>query len=163
MRRRWRWGVVGLLVACLAGLPAVVSAMPVNVGAVDPVRLLGKVARSAAQPYQGYSVAQGTFSLPTLPLAGDVPGLLSGTTYLRSWVTTPTRWRVDAIDPFSETDMHTDGVNAWLWDSTRQRSTPVRMLQGRVSRGRQTCFLRNSGGASPKQRSATVADFGLPR
>lgn len=75
-------------------------------------------------------------SLPNLPQTGGLAGLVSGTTRLRVWQYSSTRFRVDQLSDDGEVDTITDGADVTQWDSTREEVTdtfgaqPLRLPQG---------------------------------
>jgi hypothetical protein len=119
-RRRWALVLAG--VGTLCALPALVGALPVNAGVVDPAQLRARIL-AAEVPYAGYAESAGSLGLPDLPAIGDVGGLLGGRTALRTWYASPTQWRVDAITPTGEHDLYLTPAGSVTWDYEGSRRT----------------------------------------
>jgi hypothetical protein len=135
-KAQWRWIVVAAVVAVLASLPSLVSALPVPAQRVSAAQLYDRIRASARQAYQGFAVSTGKAGLPTIPQLGDVAGLLNGDTQLRVWYAAPDRWRVDQIDTGSERDLYQAPGRQVLWDFGARQLTeitgnqPVRLPRG---------------------------------
>lgn len=116
MRRRWRWSVVGAVVAVLVALPFVVSALPVARSAVDARTLLARIRASVSVPWSGYAQSTGGLALPVSTGAFSVNDLLGGTSRLRVWWRGGEDFRVDSIGATGETDLHRTPAGTWTWD-----------------------------------------------
>src|SRR6266545_3427426 len=113
----WRWLVLLAAVALLAGLPALVAAMPVSAPSLTAAELLAKVRGSTAVPYQGYAESRASLGLPDLPVVGRQTALLGAITRIRAWVASPTLWRVDELTAIGERDLYHDESGTLEWDS----------------------------------------------
>ena len=114
-----RWLAVGLGVAVLSSLPAVIAAWPAPAAAVDPTRLRGLILASADRPYQGYVDSQGELKLPDLPVVGEVLALARGATRIRTWYAGPRSWRVAVLTTTGERDIYRTADGTFLWDFER--------------------------------------------
>lgn len=119
--RPWRWLVLLGAVALLAGLPALVAAMPVSAPSLTAAELLAKVRGSTAVPYQGYAESRASLGLPDLPVVGRQTALLGAITRIRAWVASPILWRVDELTTVGERDLYHDESGALEWDSGSSR------------------------------------------
>src|SRR6185312_15818580 len=88
-----RWLAVAVVVAVLCAVPGIVAAWPVPATRVDPGVLRARIRASANQPYQGYALSSAALGLPALPRLSDVTSLFDGSTQLRAWYSSATRWR----------------------------------------------------------------------
>ena len=101
----------------LVVVPSVVSALPVEVAPIEPARLAEKIMGSAERPYHGYAESSGRLGVPELPNLAQVSSLLTGTTRIRSWYDSPTRWRFDVLSPFgNERDTYGTPLGDAIWD-----------------------------------------------
>ena len=112
-----RYLTVGVVVALLVGLPAIVGAIPVSAKRIPVATLLARVMASATVPYTGLASASGSLQVPDLGVGSEVPALLSGTNRLRAWWAGPTRYRVDRVTFAAESDVYRAGNRVWTWDS----------------------------------------------
>jgi hypothetical protein len=111
-----RWSLVTGVAAVLVVVPTVITALPVSVAAVEPARLAELIMKSADRPYQGYAESSGRLGVPELPNLKQVSSLLTGTTRIRSWYDSPTRWRFDVLSSFGgerDTFRLPDGEGIW--------------------------------------------------
>jgi hypothetical protein len=115
-QRQRRWTLVALAAAALVVLPVLVGVLPTRTGRVDPERLRALIMRSEDQPYQGYAESHGTLGLPDLPELGDVTSLLNGTTRIRSWYGSTSRWRFDVVSTAGERDVRRTPDGEFVWD-----------------------------------------------
>jgi hypothetical protein len=122
---RWRWVVVGLGVAVLASLPALISARPVQVSPLSVADLYARMRASTTQPYQGFVTSNGTAGLPSIPQLSDAIALLNGETQLRVWYAGPQRWRVDQIGEGTERDLYQAADYQVLWDFGANQLTTI--------------------------------------
>jgi hypothetical protein len=112
-----RWSLVAGAAAVLVVVPTVVEALPVEIAPIEPARLAEKILRSAQRPYQGYAESSGRLGVPELPNLTQVSSLLTGTTRIRSWYDSPTRWRFDVLSPLgNERDTYGTPLGEAIWD-----------------------------------------------
>lgn len=112
-----RWSLVTGVAAVLVVVPTVVEALPVHVSPIEPARLAEKILRSAERPYHGYAESSGRLGVPELPNLTQVSSLLTGTTRIRSWYDSPTRWRFDVLSPLgNERDTYGTPLGDAIWD-----------------------------------------------
>ena len=123
--RSWRWAVVAAGVAVLAALPSLAGALPVRSSDVPPAELAQRIRASAAVPWSGYAESRGTLVLPDVRELGEVPGLVGGTTRMRTWWRGPKQWRIDTLSLTGETDVIRDADGTWTWESADQRATRI--------------------------------------
>ena len=120
--RGWqRWLLVGLGVALVSSLPAVIALWPPPAVAVDPARLRDLVVASADRPYQGYVDSRGHLNLPDLPVIGDVLALAGDSTRIRTWYAGPGSWRVATLTATGERDMYRTAEGTYVWDFERSQ------------------------------------------
>jgi hypothetical protein len=112
---------VGLGVAVLCSLPALVALRPAPAVAVDPTRLRDLVLHSADRPYQGYVDSRGNLRLPKLPVLGDVLALAGDQTRIRAWYAGPTSWRVAVLRTTGERDIYRTPNGTYVWDFERDQ------------------------------------------
>ena len=111
-----RWGVVGAAIAALCALPGVVAALPVHAATIAPATLRARILAAAEHPYQGYVESDGGLDLPELPQLGTVSDLLSGSTMIRTWYSTPDLWRTDVLTATGEQDTYGTAGGTWSWN-----------------------------------------------
>ncbi|WP_143590646.1 LolA family protein [Thermoactinospora rubra] len=136
-----RWGVP---VAAVAVIGAAVAAGPViaAVGA-DPVlpertasRLLADAAAAARRsdgppPMSGTVTKTASLGLPQLPGGPESPAaLLSGAHEAKVWYGSHDRLRVALPGEMSEKNLIVNGEQAWLWDSSSNTATKIKMPAG---------------------------------
>jgi outer membrane lipoprotein-sorting protein len=138
--RRARWAVPAAIVALAGGVLAG-SAAP---NAVAAPRL---PARSAAQllaalrtqaqapPLSGTVSETVSLGLPALPSgilgAATAPAaLLSGSHSVQVWYSGPEHYRIAVPQSLSEYDLVRNGNNAWLWDSSANSVTHIKLPAG---------------------------------
>jgi hypothetical protein len=128
--------VVGLGIAVLVSLPALLAARPVHAPELPVADLYAKMRASANQPYQGFAVSDGTAGLPSIPQLADAIALLNGETQLRIWHAGPQSWRVDQIGEGTERDLYQATAYQVQWDFGANQLTtitgdqPLRLPQG---------------------------------
>ncbi|MCA1710342.1 MAG: transcriptional regulator [Actinobacteria bacterium] len=113
------------LLAGLVALPTVAAALPVRDVTVPPGELVKRIRASADVGWSGYAEARGRLVLPDVRELGDVPGLIGGTTRMRSWWRGKQSWRVDTLSLTGEDDVVRDDVGTWTWESADRRATRV--------------------------------------
>jgi hypothetical protein len=114
-----RWLAVGLGVAIVCSLPAVIAAWPTPAVAVEANRLRDLVLGSVDRPYQGYVDSQGRLDVPALPVVGEVLALAGGATRIRAWYAGPRSWRVAVLTTTGERDIYRSPDGTFLWDFER--------------------------------------------
>lgn len=125
-----RWAVVGLLVAVLAALPALLAARPAGDRPVPAARLRAAALASAGVAFSGYAQSAGGLSLPVTDRLTSVADLLSDRTSMRVWWRGPADYRVDVVGAAGEDDVHRDRTGTWTWDyeartATRAAAVPL--------------------------------------
>jgi hypothetical protein len=121
--RSWqRWAAVTLGVAILVAIPNLIAALPVHGRNLSASQLLARVRASSALAYSGLVETHGTLSLPGIPNTGDIAALLSSTTRIRVWWSSPAEYRVDELAVDGEFDTAVQGGKTAQWDSTRNRA-----------------------------------------
>jgi hypothetical protein len=116
-----RWLAVGLGVALVASVPAVIAAWPAPAVAVDAGRLRELILGSADRPYQGYVDSQGRLDVPALPVVGEVLALAGGATRIRAWYAGPRSWRVAVLTTTGERDIYRAPDGTFVWDFERNQ------------------------------------------
>jgi len=132
MARLLRWCAVAAGVAVLVSLPPIVARLPARDSAVSAADLLAGIRASGQAGYSGYAEAVGGLRLPLTDEFAGLVDLFGDRTRLRVWWRGETDWRVDAIDPTGETDLHRDATGTWTWhyesnSATRAGETGVRL------------------------------------
>jgi hypothetical protein len=120
-----RWGVVGVAIAVLCALPSVVAAWPVHAAAVAPATLRARILAAADHPYQGYAESDGGLALPELPQLGTISDLLSGSTMIRTWYSSPDLWRSDVVTVTGEQDVYQTELGTITWNFETGQITQV--------------------------------------
>src|SRR5918993_4495541 len=92
-----RWAAVGVLVAVLVSLPAVVGALPVRDEDVSATDLRTAALASDAVAFSGYAESAGGLSLPVTDQLTSVADLFSDRTTMRVWWRGPSDNRVDVV------------------------------------------------------------------
>jgi hypothetical protein len=123
--RQWRWALVAVGTAALVSIPAIVDAWPAKASEIDASSLRARIMASADTPYQGYIEGHGGIHLPDLPGAADLSTLISDTSRIRIWYSSPDRWRSDLLYSGGERDRYKTPTGLWVWDSGTHRSTFV--------------------------------------
>ncbi|MGY2004053.1 sigma-E factor regulatory protein RseB domain-containing protein [Blastococcus sp. SYSU DS1024] len=118
-----RWAVVGVVVAVLVALPALVGALPVADPAVPAAELRAAVLASADLQYSGYAESAGGLALPVTGQLDSVADLLSDRTEMRVWWRSPDDHRVAVITTAGETGIHRDARGTWTWEYERATAT----------------------------------------
>lgn len=103
----------------LCALPVAMAAWPVPQPDIDAGALRNRVLASVGQPYQGYAESHGRLGIPDLSELGEVRGLLTGTTRIRSWYTGPDAWRVATLSTTGEADVYRVAGSTFRWDFER--------------------------------------------
>ncbi len=112
--------------AAVCALPVLINALPVAVGRpADAAQLRARILASANVPYQGYAQSNGALGIPTLHELSDVTAMLDGTTRMRAWQASATRWRVDALSDAGEHDTYRAPGGTFAWDSGSELLTEV--------------------------------------
>ncbi|MGY1985810.1 transcriptional regulator [Blastococcus sp. SYSU DS0669] len=124
-----RWAVVGVVVAVLVALPALVGALPVADPPVPAAELRAAVLASDDVTYSGYAESAGGLALPVTRQLDSVADLFSDRTEMRVWWRGPEDHRVDVITAAGETGVHRDARGTWTWQyeaasATRAAATP---------------------------------------
>ncbi|RZU31326.1 LolA family protein [Blastococcus saxobsidens] len=125
-----RWAVVGVAVAALAALPALVGALPVGDCPVPAAELRAEVLASDGVTYSGYAESAGGLALPVTDQLDSVADLFSDRTEMRVWWRSPDDHRVDVLSAAGETGVHRDARGTWTWEyeraaATRAATTPL--------------------------------------
>ena len=115
---RRRYVTILLVFALIAGLPAIIAALPVSVGPASAATLLARIQASGGIPYTGLASSSGQLELPDLGIDAAVTDLLTSTSRVQVWWSTPTRYRVDQQSFDGEIDTYRNGARTWTWDSS---------------------------------------------
>jgi hypothetical protein len=126
MTRSWRWLVVLAGVAVLVAVPFAVRRIPVAGSSISAADLLHRIQSSADVRYSGFAESTGGLALPVSNRFNSLNELFGATTQLRVWWRGSHDWRVDAVTPAGETDLHGDRAGTWVWDY--ESNTAVRAL-----------------------------------
>ncbi|CAA9337462.1 MAG: hypothetical protein AVDCRST_MAG48-3462, partial [uncultured Friedmanniella sp.] len=118
-----RWAAVGVLVAVLVSLPAVVGALPVEDTDVSAAELRAAVLASGSVGYSGYAESAGGLALPVTDQLTSVADLFSDRTTMRVWWRGATDHRVDVVTTAGETGVHRDAEGSWTWEYERATAT----------------------------------------
>lgn len=118
-----RWAAVGVLVAVLVSLPAVVGALPVPDADVSATDLRAAALASDAVTFSGYAESAGGLSLPVTDQLTSVADLFSDRTTMRVWWRSGTDHRVDVVTPAGETGIRRDRAGTWTWEYERATAT----------------------------------------
>ncbi|HEY3957548.1 MAG TPA: DUF2092 domain-containing protein [Streptosporangiaceae bacterium] len=138
--RRARWAVPATIVAVAGG----VLAGSMAPSAVAAPRLPGRSAaqllaalrtRALAPPLSGTVSETVSLGLPALPDgilgAATAPvALLSGSHSAQLWYSGPEHYRLELPQSLSEYDLIRNGRSAWLWDSSANSVTHIRLPAG---------------------------------
>ena len=134
--RRARWlvpvGAVAVAGAVTAGSIISVAQASPELPARTPAQLLAAVAGQTAPPpaFTGTVVETANLGLPQLPDAGNQNSpvsLLSGNHTVNIWYASPQRFRLSVPVPMSETDLIRNGRQAWMWQSSANTVTRMRL------------------------------------
>jgi len=104
-------------VAITCAVPAIVAALPATAPAMSAAELRARILAAASGPYEGYAQSDGFLGIPSLPGLSDVTGLLDGTTRMRVWQASASRWRVDVLSDAGERDTYAMPARTFVWDS----------------------------------------------
>lgn len=132
---RVRYTTVGVVVAILVSLPALIGAIPVSVKDASVTTLLTRIRASGDVPYTGLASSSGQLAVPDLGTGADALNLLSTTNRLQVWWAGPVRYRVDRQTAVAETDVYRQPDGVWTWDSDLRHAehavaTPLVPLPG---------------------------------
>ena len=127
-----RWTAVGVLVAALLALPAVIGALPASDSAVSAGDLRARALASEALSFSGYAVAAGSLALPVTDQIGSVADLFSDRTSMRVWWRGAADNRVDVVTPAGETSARRGPGATWTWEyetatATRTAANPLEL------------------------------------
>ena len=127
-----RWAAVGVLIAALLALPAVIGALPASDAALSATELRDRVLASESLGFSGYAVSAGNLALPVTDQLDSVADLFSDRTSMRVWWRGPTDNRVDVVTPAGETGTHTGPGATWTWEyetatATRAAANPLEL------------------------------------
>jgi outer membrane lipoprotein-sorting protein len=134
--RRARWlvpvGAVAVAGAVTAGSMISVAQASPELPARTPAQLLAAVAGQTAPPpaFTGTVVETANLGLPQLPGASNQNSplsLLSGNHTVSIWYASPQRFRLSVPVPMSETDLIRNGRQAWVWQSSANTVTRMRL------------------------------------
>jgi len=118
-----RWTTVGALVVVLAGLPALIGALPASDASVSAAALRARALASTSVAFSGYAESAGGLSLPVTRQLTSVADLFSDRTTMRVWWRGPAENRVDVVTAGGETGTHTDTSGSWTWEYERATAT----------------------------------------
>lgn len=113
----WRWGAVGVALAVVASVPAVVRSWPVDQVDVSAAALRDLVRASDRVGWEGYGESRVDLPLPDVRDLDDVPALLGGRTRARTVWVGPDRWRTDQLELTGEVDTIRTGSTTTTWRS----------------------------------------------
>ena len=143
---------MGVLVAVLAALPALIGALPASDAAVSAAALRTRVLASAGVAFSGYAESAGGLALPVTDQLTSVADLFSERTTMRVWWRGPSDNRVDVVTAAGETGVHTDSVGTWTWDYERRHRHPHGRRPRSPCPGRPTCCRTRSAAAWSRRR-----------
>lgn len=106
-----RWATVGAATTMLVAIPVLLASRPVPTATLSPAAVLAAALRSAGVPHQGLVQLDASLGLPALPVISDETTILSGTTRIRTWWSTPRAWRVDTLSATGEEAIFADPAN----------------------------------------------------
>jgi outer membrane lipoprotein-sorting protein len=118
-----RWTAVGVLVAALLALPAVIRLLPASDSAVSAAELRTRALATEFLGFSGYAVSAGTLALPVTDQLSSVADLFSSRTNMRVWWRGPADNRVDVVTPAGETGTHRGPGATWTWEYERATAT----------------------------------------
>jgi outer membrane lipoprotein-sorting protein len=127
-----RWSAVGVLVASLLALPAVIGALPASDARVPATELRARGLASESLGFSGYAESAGGLALPITDQLTSVADLFSDRTTMRVWWRGPADNRVDVVTAAGETGTHRSSGGTWTWDyesatATRNASSPLNL------------------------------------
>ena len=111
-----RWVAVGVLIAALVALPAVIRALPASDAAVPAAELRARVLATGSVGFSGYAVSAGNLALPVTDRLSSVADLFSDRTTMRVWWRGPADNRVDVVRPAGETSTRRGAGASWTWE-----------------------------------------------
>jgi hypothetical protein len=76
-------------------------------------------------PHQGYAESSGRLPVPELPKLASVTALLTGTTRIRTWYESRTRYRFDVVTTAGEQDVYGTENGEQRWDSGQNTVTEL--------------------------------------
>jgi hypothetical protein len=117
-----RWSAVVLGTAALLALPPALRLIPASDSDISAPALLAKIKASASAGYSGYAEAVGGLRLPLSSQFTALVDLFGERSKLRVWWRGQDDWRVDAITPTGEHDVHQDRLGTWTWDYEDNRA-----------------------------------------
>lgn len=139
LSRRARWAVPGGVAAVVAGA-VVASAITVAQAAPGlpsrtPAQLLAAVGDRTGPPppLTGTVVETARLGIPQLPGSdspNQISSLLSGNHTVKVWYADPRHIRLAVPVPLGETDFIRNGNTAWMWQSSRNTVTKLRLPAG---------------------------------
>jgi outer membrane lipoprotein-sorting protein len=128
-----RWAVPAGAVALIAGGVAFTTANADAAAQLPPksaAQLLADVAKAPAHPLSGTVVETARLGLPELPgrAAGtSLQSLVTGSHTARVWYGTDAKARISLVGDLAETDVVRNGTDLWLWSSSTNEATHVRL------------------------------------
>ncbi|TFV89413.1 transcriptional regulator [Blastococcus sp. CT_GayMR16] len=127
-----RWAAVGVLIAALLALPAVIRTLPASDADVPAAELRARALASESLGFSGYAVSAGSLALPITDQLSSVADLFSDRTTMRVWWRGATDNRVDVVTPAGETGTHTGSGATWTWEyesatATRAAANPLEL------------------------------------
>lgn len=117
--------MVAALTVVAVAVPFVPNVLPVSTGTVDPARLRDLIMHSANVPHQGYAESSGRLPVPELPKLASVTSLLTGTTRIRTWYSSPSRERFDVVTTTGETDVYRSADGEQTYESGENKVTDL--------------------------------------
>jgi hypothetical protein len=117
-----RWSAVVAGAALLVALPPTLRLLPAADSDISATALLAKIRASQSAGYSGYAEAVGGLRLPLSSQFSALVDLFGERSKLRVWWRGGQDWRVDAISPTGEHDVHRDEFGTWTWDYEDNRA-----------------------------------------
>ena len=123
---------MGLLIAALLALPAVIGVIPASDRPVPAAELRTRALATELLGFSGYAVTAGSLALPVTDQLSSVADLFSDRTAMRVWWRGPADNRVDVVTAAGETGTHTGPGATWTWEyetatATRSAANPLEL------------------------------------
>jgi hypothetical protein len=129
-----RWSAVVAGAALLVALPPTLRLLPASDRDISAPALVARIKASADVGYSGYAEAVGGLRLPLSSQFSALVDLFGERSKLRVWWRGARDWRVDAISPTGEHDVHRDEFGIWTWDYEENRAVRADEAEVRLPR-----------------------------
>jgi len=140
-----RWAVPAGVVALVLGGGALTTALTASADAQLPARsaaqLLADLATARLEGVSGTVVEKADLGLPMMPsgIGGDgssnLNSLIAGSHTLRVWYSGKDKARIALLGATSESDVIYNGTDAWLWTSSDNKATHLKVPADRAGKG----------------------------